>query len=285
MATSGPRRWALLLASTWLLATTAQAQGGAGAGASEDTRWAIFIGGFFPEVDSDLRLNAPEFGLSPSIDFEDLGLESDASVLRLGAMCRLSRNGRHVLELEYLAIDRDGRFVLDEELELGGAVYPVGVDVDAQIETEDLDLHYMYNLLKSERGWLGLAVGIHALQVEVSAEGTVEIGGQVQANHLERYTDEFPLPLVGLRGGYELAKSLWATAGFKWLGVAFDEFDGSFTDSWVRLEYRLARPISIGVGWARIDVDYERELEETERAIIEATYDYTGGEAFLRLLF
>jgi hypothetical protein len=121
--------------------------------------------------------------------------------------------------------------------------------------------------------------------LEVSAEGMVEIGGQEQDNHLERYTDEFPLPLFGLRGGYELAKNLWATAGFKWLGVEFDEFDGSFTDSWVRLEYRIARPISIGVGWARIDVDYERELEETKRAIVEANYDYTGGEAFIRLLF
>jgi hypothetical protein len=285
MATSGPRGWALLLASTWLLATAAQAQSGAGTGSGDDARWAIYIGGFFPEVDSDLRLNAPELGLSPSIDFEDLGLESDVSVLRLGAMYRLSRNGRHVLELEYIAIDRDGRFVLNEDLEIGGVVFPVGVDVDAQIKTEDLDLHYMYNVLKGDRGWLGLAVGFHALQLEVSAEGMVEIGGQEQDNHLERYTDEFPLPLFGLRGGYELAKNLWATAGFKWLGVEFDEFDGSFTDSWVRLEYRIARPISIGVGWARIDVDYERELEETKRAIVEANYDYTGGEAFIRLLF
>jgi hypothetical protein len=269
-------------------AAVAAAQGVAGGG-EDEPRWMIFVGGFFPDVDSKLQVFDPQFGLSPVLDFEDLGLESDATALRLGAAVNLSRNGRHMLEVEYIRIDRDGNLLLEEELEFGGEIFPIGVEVDGEVNTEDLDIHYIYNVLMSDRGALGLAIGVHALRVEAVARGQVRVGGggggQQFELQTERYADEFPLPLVGLRGRYELVPDLLLTAGFKWLSANIDDFDGEFTDSWLRLEYQLLEPLAIGVGLARIDVDYERELDVNERDIVEASYDYSGAEAFVRFRF
>ncbi len=254
----------------------------------DEPRWEVFVGGFFPDVDSRMRVHDPEFGLSPPIDFETLGVKSNVTALRLGASVRLSRNGRHQLQFEYLKIDRDGRFTLEEGLEFGGVVFPVGVEVDAEVNTQDFDIHYTYNVVKNERGSLGLSAGLHALRFEASARAVARIEGfgqQIEIGQTERVGDDFPLPVVGIRFSYELLQHVLLTGGYKWFGASVEDVDGSFTDAWLRVEYQVTRPIALGVGLAQIDVSYDRPIDEADRDIISASYEYSGAEAFVRFRF
>ncbi len=271
-----------------LVAGIAAAQDTAAPPPEDEPRWEIFVGGFFPDVDSKMRVYDPEIGLTPPIDFEELGVKSNVTALRLGASVRLSSNGRHELQFEYLKIDRDGRFTIEEDLEFGGEVFPVGVEVDGAVNTEDFDIHYTYNIIKNDRGTLGLSAGLHALRFEATARAvaTIEgLGQQIEIGQTERVGDDFPLPVVGIRFSYELLQYVMLTGGFKWFGAEVEDVDGSFTDAWLRVEYQVAKPIALGIGLAQIDVSYDRPIDEAERDIISASYKYSGAEAFVRFRF
>lgn len=256
--------------------------------APDDKRWSIRLTGFFPEADADFTVFSTQTGEPVRVDYEDdLMVDDSISALRLDVAVRLSRNGRHLLELHYLDIDRNGRAVLDEELDFGGASFPVNVTVDSRVETRDVDLHYTYLVVKNERGELGLSIGVHGIEVDATIRTVLTAEGiEIPVADEETLDRAFPLPLIGLRGGLDLSSRWRLGAGVRLLVLEIDDIEGSFVDSWARLEYRASDTVSLGAGYSLIDADVERDPSgEGLAEILQASYRYQGPEVFVRFRF
>ena len=217
-------------------------------------RWTIYVGGFNADTDTELRTSDPEVGDGPLVSLEDdLGVDDSATALRFRISRNFGKSRRHLLEFQYLQIDRDGRALIEDELEYGGDVYPVGADVSTDVRTEDFDLHYTYLLVDNEKGRFGISAGLHGIRIESNVSGTYNIGGgefPADVFQEERLDEEFPLPLVGIRGSYFLSSKWNLLAAIKFLDVEVGDIEGGFVDAWAQLEYELSDTVALGLGYA-----------------------------------
>lgn len=251
-------------------------------------RWSLMLSGFFPDPNAEFTVSSVFSDDPVKVDYEDdLLVEDSINALRFQIGVELSRNGRHLLELYYLGISRDGRAMLDEDLEFGDTIFPVNLTVDSEVETRDLDLHYTYLLVKSEGGELGLSIGIHAIEVDTSIRGVLDTGEfEVPVPVAESLNRSFPLPLVGVRGGVNLSDRWNLNGGARLLSLEVDDISGSFLDAWARLEFAISDTVALGAGYSILDADVERDPSENEVAeLIQASYEYTGPEVYVRFRF
>jgi hypothetical protein len=139
-----------------------------------DEKWTFWVGGFFPDVKSTIRLDsdtAPGEGISLENEF---GLEDSKSVLWGGARWRISN--RNQIEFEFNNLNRSG-FVSATT-----RPFPIGefvVQADASISTKfDLTLArltYGFSVIKNERNDLALKIGAHIASTEVAITATADI--------------------------------------------------------------------------------------------------------------
>lgn len=260
---------------------------GLAAQGEDESRWRVFVGGFFPDVESSFQTSDPEEGVGELIRLEDdLGLDDSADALRLNLAYRMGGRRRHVLEFQYLQIDRDGRVTVEDDIEFGEEVFPASADVATSVKTEDFDIHYTYMLVANEKGFFGISAGVHGIRVDARARGTFSVaGGPAEALEQEAVDEEFPLPLFGIRGAYFFSDRWSASGGFKWLDLTVGDIDGGFIDAWLRLEFGISKAVSLGAGYAVIDVDFDREPSKKRAGVKAADYEYSGPEIFLRFKF
>lgn len=274
---------AALVLAAFTLAEPLMAQGGP----DNDRRWMIYLGGFNADTDTRIQTSDPEFGLSPEIPLEDdLGVDDNATTLRLRVSRSLGANNRHILEFQYLQIDRDGSIFLEDEIEYGDEIFLAGADVKTNIRTEDFDLHYTYLLVNKERGAFGVSAGLHGIRVEARVKAELGIAGlpvvQVQEEVRE---GEVPLPLIGIRGRYDFSSRWIFSAAIKLLDATFGDIEGRFLDSWAQIEYVFSDTISLGVGYAILNAEYDKEPDGSKAEIVSAEYEYEGIQFFARFRF
>ena len=248
----------------------------------------IYLGGFNADTDTRLQTSDPEFGLSPEIPLEDeLGVDDNATTLRLRISHAFGANRRHVLEFQYLQIDRSGTVTLQEDVEFGDESFRVGADIRTDIRTEDFDLHYTYLLVNQERGEFGISAGLHGIRVRARLRAQLSgIPGFPEFQLQDEVREgEVPLPLIGIRGRYNFSSRWVFSAAIKLLDVTLGDVDGGFLDAWAQFEYVLSDTVSFGLGYAVINAEYDRDVDETKREIVSAEYEYQGWQGFLRFRF
>jgi hypothetical protein len=202
-------------------------------------RFAIYLGGFFPEVDSRIRLNSENVGSGPGVDFEDtLGLEEGKSVLWGGARWRISN--RNMLEFEFSNLDRKGYVAgLTEPIPIGGSIVQAGADLSTTFDVTIGRLTYGYSLIRHEKWELKLKAGFHiaSLSASFQANGGVCVDGQVPPNcqtfSSERIKSEdvtWPLPHLGLAFNYAISPHWTARAQAIGFAIELDSLDGSLLE-------------------------------------------------------
>jgi hypothetical protein len=228
--------------------------------ASEDRslpweKGAIVFGGFVAFFSSDLSFGVQDSG-SGQLNAEDLlGLDSDLTVFRAGAMYRPGKSRRNQLDFSYASYDRDGSATLTEEITIDNVTYPVGAQVDTVFDFDIIRGTYSYAFWQNDRLRVALGLGIYAvpLRYEVDIETT---GGQTV---VEGADTTLPLPALALRGEFRLVDRLFLNAAVEGMYLEFNDFRGSLVDLNVGIEYRPWKHFGVGLGYNFMGVNVEGE--------------------------
>jgi len=215
-------------------------------------KWSLSVGAFVADLDNTIRIGAPGVGLE--FDLESaLGLKNSQTVFRLDGGYRFGNNNRHRVDFTWFDLSRDATRTLQEEIEIGGIVYPIGTIVDSEFDLAFYNVRYAYSFIKDDRIDFAGSIGLHITQLGMFIEDTAGLigagGDSVTA----------PLPLIGMRMDVALTPSWYVRSSVEALYLSFGDFTGSISDMLLAGEYRARENFSIGLGLNAVRMELEND--------------------------
>ncbi len=219
-------------------------------------RFGFTVGGFFVDLDSETEVGS-QSGRGTTINLEDdLGMDSSETVLFLGAEWRFA--ARHSIGLSYLNLDRDSFTTIDEEFEFDGEIFPINADVDAKFDYDVLGAIYRYSMIQREKTDFRFLFGVSYIDFDIAMEAET-IVGNIPILIRGREEEEFPVPSVGLGLRYRLAPDWYLRSSVAYFEYSQDDWEGTLLISSVDFEYFPWRRFGFGLGYSRVDIDYDEE--------------------------
>ena len=204
-------------------------------------------------IDSDL-------GLGGTLVLERLfEVPRTDSFLRLSGHYRLSR--KHRLNFHYADVSREGtRTLFEEEVEIGGAIFPISAEVGARDRTQFAAAEYRYAFVNNGRAEAGLAAGLGVMDLDVTLFGSIGTGEGLQLTASESLGTTIVLPVVGVYTDFTLTRRLLLSVEGLLFSFALSGNEGNVSDSRVALRWYPSKIFGFGVALnrTRIDVDLER---------------------------
>ena len=203
-------------------------------------RFNIYIGGFFPQVSSEITINGDILGPGDGLDFEDtLGLEDSKSVLWGGARWRISR--RNSVEFEFANLNRSGTVAgITDPIQIGDSIVQVGGQIDSTFDVTLGRLTYGFAVLKGEKMEILLKAGVHIADLGASMQltGTVCVDGEVPPDcsffdstpRFETESVTAPLPHFGATFNYAFTPNIAARFQVIGFAIELDNIDGSLLE-------------------------------------------------------
>lgn len=238
-------------------------------------------GAYAPSVSTVLRVDSST-GLGTALSLEDdLDFDDGPTLPILLLNLRLGERWR--IEAEYLPLLRDQRLVYDgEPLSVGDITIPTGASVAGRFGSDTYRLSVGYSFLKTPRSELGAALGAHATEFDLKLSATL----------VDEAVDErdalLPLPTLGLYGNHALS-SKWLLSGrVDLFSLDYQQYSGYLLNTSASLDYQLARHLSVGLGYRRVNL--RLEVDETinpSSKDFRGRFDYTysGPTLSLSLMF
>lgn len=153
----------------------------------------LSFGGFFVSTDTQIRLDGQAGRIGTDIDWEhDLDLE-DKQRLRLDAFWRFAEN--HKVRFMYFENNRSSTKSLSRQIEFGDVSFPLNAIVEAELNTQVIELAYEYAFLKRDTVELSGSFGIHDIDMSAALSGSIAAGNSaVSAQTSEEGSLNGPLP-------------------------------------------------------------------------------------------
>jgi len=235
----------------------------------------IAVGGYFPTVDSDIRLDAPDGSAGTDFDLEDgLGLESTTAT-GFGYF-RWRFMPRHRIELEAFSLNRDGTSAATGPFRIGPVTGDAGVRLDTTFDLTIGRITYGYSFVRDDKQELGFLAGLHLAYADASIrmQGALSINGSAITNTETKHGGNLVLPLPHIGGYYNYAFTPKLTGTVSVLAFYLDVGDvrGGLLEVDGALHYKLTKHFGIGGGLKYFDV-----------AVVDST-DSFRGEFDLRFL-
>lgn len=242
-----------------------------------DNGW-VEISAFIPNVDSRIRISAGDGPEGTEIDLErDLRLARRRTLPSLSAGLRLDRSWS--LFAEFYSVDRSREAVLDDDIVFDGVVYPASASIRSAFDSQIYRLGVSYAVLRDANSELDVSVGAHITKFATFIEGEVTADGTTTAIERRRREVLAPLPTIGFSARQEILPRLDLSVRADAFSLALGDFEGRIINLQSTLSYRLARSLSLGLSFRKID--YKLEVEKVDW-IGRAKYSFTGPAVSLR---
>ena len=278
---------AALLATTSLLAALpASADPLPGKHPLLNKRFTVSLGGFFPDVDSKVRLDATNFDLGTEIDFEnELGLEESKNVWWANLRWRISR--RNNLEFEWNQLKRDA-FVAatTREYQIEDTVIQAGGAIDSKFDIDLVRLTYGYSLIRNDEAELQFQAGLHLadIAVQLGLTGALSIDGEAFVDSVSTEQEEVtaPLPHFGGNFTYAFNEQFGMNAHLIGFAIEIDDIEGSIVDAGLTAQYNFTDTIGVGAGVRYFQVDVEASNDDLRG---QFEFDYLGPLVYVNAAF
>lgn len=182
-------------------------------------RFRIYVHAYFPNLDTEVRLDSQSGLIGTTISFEqNLGLSDTESIPAAGFGWRFAK--RHRLRFDFFELNRSGSSVTTSEIRFGDTVFQADLPISSFMDTSVYSLSYAYSVLFNERAEIGLLAGLSVQDIAVGIKGTLVPG------LLEEETGvTAPLPTFGVTGMYALNEqwALKANVAYFALELSFDD--------------------------------------------------------------
>jgi hypothetical protein len=244
-----------------------------------DNGISIDLGTFLLNTHTSVRVDGAREGSELDLR-EDLGYE-DLNRFRIDAAWRFAE--RHTLRAMYFDNSRTQTKVINRTLQIGDTTYPIGVDLTSEFSTRIADLTYEYTFLQKPKYQLAASFGLHSVSFGLDMQADVTLPGTTtQARLAESVDTGAPLPLVGMRGAWQLSDHWTLEARAQYFFLSMDGYDGSISDMYAGATWMFSEHVGLGLGYNqfrfRVDVD-QRSFNG------DMSWRYGGALAFLRAAF
>jgi len=227
----------------------------------------LAIGTFILSSDTEIQLDG-ESGQGTIVDWErSLGDDADQTRFRIDGFWRFA--DRHKVRMLWFNNTTSKTRTLDEEIDWGDATYPVNAEVKAEFSFDIYELAYEYAFLRRDNYELSGTIGLHwttmsaALKGEASFVGGEPVSGTVRSEG----SVDLPLPVIGVRGLWNLSGDFWVDASAQFFSLSIDEYDGSLQDYRVVVLWQPKRWLGVGVGYNQFNVDVDVEKDSFDGSL------------------
>ncbi len=242
--------------------------------AQDDNRFSLSLGVFITDRTSEARVDGADGSIGTPVDLEsELGLDTSEAVFRLDGYFRF--NDRHRIDFSVFDLSRDATRQIDREITWQDVVYPINATIDSNFDFNVYKLAYTWSFLRREKGFLGFTGGLYVADISatLSAQNIAETaGGGVTA----------PLPVIGLRGEYRFTDKWIFRASAELFGLEYEAMEGSLTDLYAGIDYRLFEHVAIGAGLNSVRLDVDVSDSDLTGSL---DWQYDGGLIFLKFDF
>jgi hypothetical protein len=242
----------------------------------------VAVGTFIITSEPSVQLNG-EVSSGDEVDFDEKLGGGDAQRVRLDSHWRFGDTGRHKVKLIAFSMNRDRRSTIDEEFEWGGDIYPVNAKVDAEFRFSVIEAAYEYAFWKRDNYEINGSIGLHytSLDASLKAEATSS-GGALDADLDNSASVDAPLPVIGLRGMWDLSHDFWLDATAQFFALSIDEYDGNLQDYRVLVTWQPKKWLGIGLGYNRFSVDVDIDKSSFDGSL---DWTYSGPMIFYSASF
>lgn len=236
------------------------------------------LGTYVVNTDTKVRVDGETVGEvvpGTEVDWEQTFGGGDVNRFRGDGQWRFAE--RHKLRLMAFDWSRDSTRQIDEEIVWDGETFEVDATISGEREFSVYEAAYEYAFLRRERYEVAATIGIHWTSFEVSL---AEVGGGGSVGS-EASTDA-PLPVLGLRGTWNLGRSFWLDTTAQYFALSIDEFDGSLLNIRAALLWQPRTWFGLGLGYDYFGVDVEIDSDSFTG---KADWAYDGPQVFYNVSF
>ncbi|MGI2169422.1 DUF481 domain-containing protein [Shewanella sp. MF05960] len=261
-------------------------------------KFALDIGVFYANSDSNMAVTNPKTGGSFPIDFEDEFLLAEEQYLPYFELT-YSFNQRHNLFIDWKSLDRKADnnavsqdFIL-EDIDGKDYLIEVGAKLNTELNIDILRIGYGYDIWQGTDYAVGVSIGLHTMFVEAVFKGTIGTcipdssltslcNNVVATPEVVDDTLTAPLPNVGIYGAYEFYHGWNFSAHAQYFSISYDDVDGSLIDVRLGVETKFCDNWSLKLAYNYYDVDItiekQRKMNNNEMRTFDhkISYSFTG---------
>lgn len=266
----------IVMLLVFLACEPAHAQSPRGASLLSD-RFTLSVGGFFPYIDSDIRLDSDNSNIpGTEIDLEDdLGMDETHPTVFGGLRWRITP--RHRIEAAYFRLNRRGLTAAEGEIRFGDLAIPIGARVDSSLDLHLGRITYGYSLINNGETEVGLLAGAHVASLDANLSIVGEVGGESFGALSEHGGLTAPLPHLGLLGAYAFTPTIVSQARVVGFYLKINDYSGWLVQADLTVTWQFAKHFGVGAG-----VEYFNFSLEADRANFNGdfTFNYIGPTVF-----
>ena len=237
------------------------------------------VGGFSVfKYTSLISLTSPTVGLGVAFSPVDtLGWKGEQTVLRLDGRYRFTN--KHALSMSWYHISNDGERTIQKDIEWLGRdgdviTIPLGANVNSSLDYDILKLAYQWSFYHNDKVELSVGGGFHLTDIKVNLAASTTISGESAS----KAQSLVPLPVISFRLGYDVTPKLNWFLQTELFALSFDDWDGTYSDLQLGMEYRVIKNLGLGVGLGNNSL---KLLEETDRSRFDFSNRVSGFHFFI----
>jgi len=215
----------------------------------------LSLGTYLVNTDTIVELNG-DTQKGSIVNWEDTFGGGDVSRFRIDGHWRFGDSDRHKLRFLWFNSTRARSKTIERDIEWGGQTYPASAKVGAEIKFDIYELAYEYAFLKHDTWELNGSFGLHLASMSLGLKAkSSESNGTLDFDQHKEGTLDAPLPVVGLRGIWQLPHNFYIDAQGQYFSVSIDQYDGNVQDYRIVATWQPKRWLGVGLGYNRFAVD------------------------------
>jgi hypothetical protein len=212
----------------------------------QDERGSLLLSAFYAQPATSVRLDSPS-GRGTDIDLEnDLGLQKTTTVARLDGYLWLGDRGR--LDLSVFRYSRSASRQIDRTIQFGDREFPIDTVVNTRSDVTIFKAAYTFEAVRRERGFFGVTGGLYTAWSRMDLDAAAL--GIDESNDVDA-----PLPVIGIRGSYDIGDRISLRGSVEWFGVTTNKASGRLTDAILGADYSFNDTVALGVAYNDVKVD------------------------------
>jgi hypothetical protein len=250
-----------------------------------DQKWRVWLGGFFPNFDTAVRVDSNMGSPGDGLDLESvLGLSDKKSTLWGGARWRVNR--RNSLEIEFNNLRRSGSNLQTlEDYQIGDYIIEANGEIDTIFNVTLARITYGYSMIRNQRHNFSVKGGFHLARVDLSMDLTGDISDADTGDNLctpspcdvtllDEVDFTFPLPHLGLAYGFAITPKFAFRTQALGFYVEISDIKGVLTEIDLDLQYQPWKHFGFGTGLRYFNITIDDKGDDLIRGRLE--YEYYG---------
>jgi hypothetical protein len=207
---------------------------------------------YFPDRKLRISVEGTDLVRNNEIDFGDLDFKRSDQTAAFNFGWKLSPHWK--LAAQYFGSSDDATGTLDENIEWGDEVFPVGANVGFGQKFSLLRTLIGYEFNDSDHHAFGIGGGLHILDISAYIEGDVTVGNATAFSH-QSVSAVGLLPNIGSWYRYSFAEKWVLTARVDWLSAKIGDYDGRLINASAGINYQMFDHFGIGANYNFFELD------------------------------